>query len=88
MPPASVNVIFAPLFIVGALLFMLSDTLLAINRFVLPLQFWGIGAQFWILASYYAAQILIASNALAAKAPAGAYSENSSPAPLGGVTPM
>jgi uncharacterized membrane protein YhhN len=40
---------------VGACLFMLSDALLATNRFVLPLPL----ASLWVLASYYAAQILI-----------------------------
>jgi sterol desaturase/sphingolipid hydroxylase (fatty acid hydroxylase superfamily)/uncharacterized membrane protein YhhN len=40
---------------IGAMLFMLSDSLLAINRFVTPLP----AAQLWVLASYYAAQITI-----------------------------
>ncbi|AVO48891.1 hypothetical protein C6568_06215 [Melaminivora suipulveris] len=39
----------------GALLFMLSDSLLAINLFVRALPW----AQVWVLASYYAAQALI-----------------------------
>ena len=39
----------------GAGFFMLSDSLLAINRFVQPLPL----AQLWVLASYYAAQVLI-----------------------------
>jgi hypothetical protein len=42
----------------GACVFMLSDTLLAINRFVMPLPL----AQFWVLATYYLAQILIVAN--------------------------
>jgi len=41
----------------GACLFMLSDALLATNRFVQPLPV----ASLWVLASYYAAQWLIAS---------------------------
>jgi alkylglycerol monooxygenase len=45
----------------GALLFMLSDTLLAINRFAQPLPL----AQFWVLGTYYAAQLLIVCNAVA-----------------------
>ncbi|MDM0105200.1 lysoplasmalogenase family protein [Variovorax sp. J22R24] len=45
---------------VGACLFMLSDALLATNRFVSPLPV----ASLWVLASYYAAQWFIASNAL------------------------
>ncbi len=69
---------------VGAALFMLSDSLLAIHKFATPLPL----AQLWILASYYAAQLLIVHNARpgAARAAAG-YSEKSSPALLGGTTP-
>lgn len=44
---------------IGAGLFMLSDALLAVNRFVTPLPL----AQLWVLASYYAAQLLITCNA-------------------------
>src|SRR5690606_13651346 len=40
---------------IGAVFFMLSDSLLAINRFALPFA----GAQFWVLATYYVAQVLI-----------------------------
>jgi uncharacterized membrane protein YhhN len=40
---------------VGAGCFMLSDALLATNRFVTPLPL----APFWVLTSYYAAQMLI-----------------------------
>ena len=43
----------------GAVLFMLSDSLLAINRFTAPLPL----ASLWVLATCYAAQVLIASNA-------------------------
>ena len=39
----------------GASLFMLSDSLLAINRFVQPLPWAAVG----VLATYYAAQALI-----------------------------
>jgi uncharacterized membrane protein YhhN len=46
----------------GACCFMLSDSLLAINRFVTPLP----GAQVWVLASYYAAQALIVGGMLRA----------------------
>jgi sterol desaturase/sphingolipid hydroxylase (fatty acid hydroxylase superfamily)/uncharacterized membrane protein YhhN len=45
----------ATLVAVGAGLFMLSDTLLALNRFVTPLPL----APAWVLATYYAAQVLI-----------------------------
>jgi alkylglycerol monooxygenase len=51
--PASVGVA------VGACLFMLSDSLLAINKFAVPLPM----AQLGVLATYYAAQVLIAHNA-------------------------
>jgi uncharacterized membrane protein YhhN len=40
----------------GGLLFMISDTLLAFNRFSAPLPL----ASLWILATYWAAQVLIA----------------------------
>jgi alkylglycerol monooxygenase len=43
----------------GACLFMLSDSLLAINKFAVPLPM----AQLAVLATYYAAQVLIAHNA-------------------------
>jgi len=45
---------------VGAGFFMLSDSLLATNRFVQPLLM----AQVWVLATYYAAQALIAAGVL------------------------
>ena len=44
---------------VGACFFMLSDSLLAINRFVMPLPM----ASLWVLATYYVAQILIVRHA-------------------------
>ena len=44
---------------IGACVFMLSDSLIAINRFVQPLPL----ASLWVLSSYYLAQILIAHNA-------------------------
>jgi alkylglycerol monooxygenase len=68
---------------VGALVFMLSDSLLATNKFAFPLPM----APFWILATYYFAQILIACNS---RPPAGTLpvqSANNSPALFGGVTP-
>ncbi|MCM2253054.1 MAG: lysoplasmalogenase family protein [Ramlibacter sp.] len=48
----------------GALFFMLSDSLLAVNKFAVPLPM----AQLWVLASYYVAQLLIACNARPAAA--------------------
>jgi sterol desaturase/sphingolipid hydroxylase (fatty acid hydroxylase superfamily) len=45
----------------GALVFMLSDSLLAIDKFAVPLPM----AQFLVLATYYAAQVLIVHNARA-----------------------
>lgn len=44
---------------VGAGFFMLSDSLLAVNKFVTPLPL----AQLWVLGTYYAAQVLILRNA-------------------------
>lgn len=44
---------------IGALLFMGSDTLLALNRFVRPLP----AAHGWVMVTYYAAQTCIASSA-------------------------
>ena len=67
---------------VGAGFFMLSDSLLATNTFAVQFPM----AQFLVLATYYVAQILIARNASAVRADLS-YSENSSPALFGGVTP-
>ena len=67
---------------VGACFFMLSDSLLATNKFALQFPM----AQFLVLATYYFAQILIARNSGAVRADLS-YSENSSPALLGGITP-
>jgi sterol desaturase/sphingolipid hydroxylase (fatty acid hydroxylase superfamily)/uncharacterized membrane protein YhhN len=67
---------------IGACFFMLSDSLLATNKFAVQFPM----AQFLVLATYYVAQILIARNASAVAADLS-YSENSSPALLGGVTP-
>jgi uncharacterized membrane protein YhhN len=44
--------------------FLLSDALLAVNRFVQPLPL----ASFWVLGSYYVAQLLIVHHAQAAPA--------------------
>jgi hypothetical protein len=41
----------------------------------------------WVLATYYVAQCLIACNAQPAASAMADYSENSSPALLGGATP-
>ncbi|MFZ4478486.1 MAG: lysoplasmalogenase [Rhodoferax sp.] len=43
----------------GACIFMLSDALIAVNRFVQPLPL----APLWVLSSYYAAQLLMVHNA-------------------------
>ncbi|MEY2952136.1 MAG: hypothetical protein RLZZ401_223 [Pseudomonadota bacterium] len=48
----------------GAALFVLSDSLLAFNRFVSPLQLGGLHASFWVLSSYYAAQLLMVRGCL------------------------
>ena len=42
----------------GSLLFMASDSLLAINKFVSPIPL----SPLWILGTYFAAQLLIAKN--------------------------
>ena len=68
---------------VGAAFFMLSDSLLATNKFAFPFQM----AQFWVLATYYVAQLLIACNARPTAGAAAGYSLNSSPALFGGATP-
>jgi sterol desaturase/sphingolipid hydroxylase (fatty acid hydroxylase superfamily)/uncharacterized membrane protein YhhN len=44
----------------GACIFMVSDSLIAINKFVAPIEL----ASLWILATYYCAQLLIVHNAL------------------------
>ena len=49
----------ATLVAMGACVFMLSDTLIAINRFLLPVPL----ASLWILATYYLAQTLIVLHA-------------------------
>jgi alkylglycerol monooxygenase len=70
-------------FALGAVLFMLADTALAIDRFVQPLPM----AQLWVLASYYAAQILIVRSSGSPAAAPRLQPENNSPALLGGITP-
>jgi alkylglycerol monooxygenase len=52
---------------VGAVFFMASDSLLAVNRFAVPLPM----AQFAVLATYYVAQVLIALNAAVPRVHAG-----------------
>jgi uncharacterized membrane protein YhhN len=47
----------------GACIFMVSDSLIAINKFVTPVAL----SSLWILATYYTAQILIVHNAREAK---------------------
>ena len=53
---------------VGSAFFMLSDALLAINRFAQPLPM----AAFWVLATYYVAQFLIVRNSRPSSVPAPA----------------
>ncbi len=52
---------------VGALFFMASDSMLAVNKFAIPLPM----AQFAVLATYYVAQVLIALNAAAPRVHGG-----------------
>ena len=64
---------------VGAVFFMLSHAVLAINRFAQPLPM----AQFWVLATYYIAQILIARHALGETGSERAADDRPVPAALG-----
>ena len=50
-----------PLVALGALLFVLSDSLIAVNRFVEPIP----GARYWIMVLYYSAQYLLTRDARA-----------------------
>jgi uncharacterized membrane protein YhhN len=68
---------------IGALFFMASDSLLAVNKFAMPLPM----AQFAVLATYYVAQVLIALNVAPRRSDPSAQPENSSPALVGGTTP-
>jgi len=52
-----------PLVALGALLFVLSDSLIAVNRFVEPIP----GARYWIMVLYYAAQYLLTHDARAGR---------------------
>ncbi|MES2999172.1 MAG: lysoplasmalogenase family protein [Pseudomonadota bacterium] len=64
---------------IGAGFFMLSDSLLATNKFAVALPM----AQFWVLATYYVAQILITCNATpraAGQVAEAASTRHSSPA--------
>jgi alkylglycerol monooxygenase len=61
---------------IGAGFFMLSDSLLATNKFAFALPM----AQFWVLATYYVAQILIARFSVAA--PGGAAETAALPDPV------
>lgn len=61
----------------GAVLFMLSDALLAINRFVLPLPMSAV----WVLSTYYAAQMLIVAGMLRSAAPAAAAGQTTPESP-------
>lgn len=49
----------------GTCIFMVSDSLIAINKFIVPLEL----ASLWILATYYAAQVLIMHHARPADPP-------------------
>jgi sterol desaturase/sphingolipid hydroxylase (fatty acid hydroxylase superfamily)/uncharacterized membrane protein YhhN len=68
----------------GALAFMASDSLLAVNRFVSPVPM----AEMAVLSTYYIAQVLMVLNASTTQ-PAGGtgQDEKRSPALFGGVTP-
>jgi len=73
----------------GACVFMLSDSLIAINRFVQPLPM----VSLWVLSTYYLAQLLMAHNArpidvkVIPEKPGPVQAPNISASRLGGVTP-
>ena len=62
---------------IGAAFFMLSDALLAINRFVTPLPWAALG----VLGTYFTAQVLIARGCVAGRlsTPAGAAGADTGP---------
>jgi len=64
---------------IGAGFFMLSDSLLATNKFAFPLPL----AQLWVLGTYYVAQILIARNAQS-----GSRDASSAISPVNGMASM
>ncbi len=67
---------------VGACVFMLSDALLAINKFVQPVPLSGL----WVLGTYYCAQMLIVHHARASTGPAHQPAGRSF-APPAGISP-
>lgn len=78
----------ARLVAVGAMAFVLSDTLLAVNRFLTPLP----ASAVWVLSTYYAAQCLIVGGVLrghwkTGSAQGAAQAPNSPPSAAGGATP-
>ncbi|WP_313144971.1 lysoplasmalogenase family protein [Diaphorobacter nitroreducens] len=62
----------------GACCFMLSDSVLATNRFVQPLPL----SQLWVLATYYAAQVLIVSGMVTALTRGAAHQADARTQPL------
>lgn len=58
----------------GAAVFMLSDSILAIDKFAVAVPM----AQFWVLATYYVAQVLIVHNATSPSTSSGRTGETSS----------
>jgi uncharacterized membrane protein YhhN len=54
-PTVSFNLVFA-----GSLLFMVSDTLIALNKFYTPIP----ADRFWVMSTYMAAQLLIVTGIL------------------------
>jgi sterol desaturase/sphingolipid hydroxylase (fatty acid hydroxylase superfamily)/uncharacterized membrane protein YhhN len=68
---------------VGAGFFMLSDALLAINRFAHPVPL----APLWVLSTYYLAQMLIVRNAHPVTVPLQADPAEAAPSPAGTEAP-
>ncbi len=68
----------------GAIAFVISDTLLAVNRFLSPLP----ASPVWVLSTYYAAQCLIIGGMLRSERVKRAFqAPNNPPSAAGGATP-
>lgn len=68
----------------GAIAFVISDTLLAINRFLTPLP----ASPVWVLSTYYAAQCLIVGGMLRSeRVKRAVQAPNNPPSAAGGATP-
>ena len=57
---AALGAVNPPLIVVGACFFILSDSIIAVNKFLIPVPLSG----YWIMLTYYPAQFLITGGAL------------------------